>query len=113
MFTPGRDDKAECVSFARAVLCRSRFESGFSHRNEQGFRRVERMMANKIPAEELHRAESKCNALLDLQEDYQHVVSELEGNYSTRVRENHIRQIVGGGAGPEQIVLEEESTWPV
>jgi hypothetical protein len=22
-------------------------------------------------------------------------------------------QIVGGGAGPEQIALEEESTWPV
>lgn len=65
-------------------------------------------MANKIPAEELHRTETKCNTLLDLEEDYQHVISDLERSYRTRVREHHVRQIVGGGAGPEQIVLEEE-----
>jgi hypothetical protein len=66
-------------------------------------------MANKIPAEELHRTEAKCNTLLGLQEDYRHVISDLEKNYSARVRERHVRQIVGGGAGPEQILLEEES----
>jgi hypothetical protein len=66
-------------------------------------------MTNKIPTEELHRTEAKCNALLGLQEDYRHVISDLEKSYRTRVREHHVRQIVGGGAGPEQIVLEEES----
>lgn len=65
------------------------------------------MMANKIPAEQLHRAEAKCNALLEVQEDYGHVISDLEKNYRTRVRQHRVRQIVGGGAGPQRIVLEE------
>ena len=65
------------------------------------------MMVNRIPAEELHQAETKCNALLSVQEDYRHVIGHVEETYGTRLRERHVRHIVGGGAGPEQIVLEE------
>jgi hypothetical protein len=64
-------------------------------------------MPNKIPAEELRRTEAKCNALFRLQEDYHHLISSLEGDYGASVQERHLRKIIGGGAGPEQIVLEE------
>jgi len=65
-------------------------------------------MPNKIPAEELHRTAAKCNALLALQEDYHHVINLLEVNYGVSIREQRIRKIVGGGAGPEQVLLEED-----
>jgi len=64
-------------------------------------------MPKKIPAEELRRTEAKCTALLRLQEDYRHVISSLEENYGASVHERHLRKIVGGSAGPEQILLEE------
>jgi hypothetical protein len=64
-------------------------------------------MTNKIPAEELRRTEAKCNELFRLQEDYRHLISSLEENYGASVQERHVRKIVGGGAGPEQIVLDE------
>jgi|KBSMisStandDraft_5_1062788.scaffolds.fasta_scaffold2113531_1 hypothetical protein len=66
-------------------------------------------MPSKIPAEELHRTEAACNALASFKEDYRYLVRSLEVNYGARIRESHIRRIVGGGAGPEQIVLEEEA----
>jgi hypothetical protein len=65
-------------------------------------------MPNKISIEELHRTEAKCNALLGLQEDYQHLLRSLEKNYGVRIHERRIRRIVGGSAGPEQIVLEQD-----
>jgi hypothetical protein len=65
-------------------------------------------MAKRIPTEELHRTEAKCTALLGLQEDYRHVIRDLEQNYGASVREQPVRRIVGGGAGPEEILLEEE-----
>jgi hypothetical protein len=70
-------------------------------------------MAKRIPSEELHRTEAKCNALIGLQEDYRHVITSLEQNYGTSVREHHLRKIVGGGAGPEQVVLEEDESQDV
>lgn len=65
-------------------------------------------MPNKIPAEELRRTQAKCTALLRLQEDYHHVISSLERNYGARIHEQHVRKVVGGGAGPEEILLEED-----
>lgn len=65
-------------------------------------------MPNKIPAEELGRIEEKCNALIALKEDYHHLIVSLERNYGANIREHPIRRIVGGGAGPEQILLEED-----
>jgi hypothetical protein len=65
-------------------------------------------MAKRIPAEELRRTEAKCTALFGLQEDYHHVIDSLEENYEAKIRERHVRPIIGGGAGPEQILLEED-----
>jgi hypothetical protein len=65
-------------------------------------------MPNKIPVEELRRTEAKCNALLGLHEDYRHIISSLEQNYSARISEHRIRKITGGSAGPEEILLEED-----
>ena len=64
-------------------------------------------MTKKIPPEELRRTEAACNALSVLQEDYQDLIRSLERNFRVRIRERHIRRIIGGGAGPEQILLEE------
>lgn len=80
-----------------------RIENDSCRRHEQNFRRIERTIANKIPAEELHRTESKCNTLLSVQEDYRHVVTDLGKNYRTKVRENHLRQIVGRVARRREI----------
>ena len=67
-------------------------------------------MAKRIPTEELHRTEAKCTALLGLQEDYRHLIRDLEQNYGRSIREQHVRRIVGGSAGVEEILLEEEPT---
>jgi hypothetical protein len=64
-------------------------------------------MSKNIPAEELRRTEAKCTALLHLQEDYRHVINSLEENYGASVHARHVRKIVGGSAGLEQILLEE------
>jgi hypothetical protein len=69
-------------------------------------------MRNGISTKELLRIEAKCNALLGLQEDYQHLIRSLEENYGVRIHERHIRRIVGGSAGPEQIVLEKDEQQP-
>jgi hypothetical protein len=65
-------------------------------------------MFAKIPIEELRRTEAKCNSLLAIEEDYQHVLRSLEQRYATRIRERRLRKIVGGAAGPEEVLLEEE-----
>ena len=65
-------------------------------------------MSKKIPAQELRRTETACNALIVLQEEYQRLIQSLECNHSISIRKRHIRRIVGGGAGPEQILLEED-----
>jgi len=65
-------------------------------------------MPNKIPPEELRRTEEKCNALIALQENYNHLIRSLEVDYGAIVRAHSIRRIVGGGAGVEQILLEED-----
>ena len=62
-------------------------------------------MPNGISSEELHRTEAKCNVLLGLQEDYQHLIRSLAENYGVRIEERRVRRIVGGSAGSEQIVL--------
>jgi hypothetical protein len=67
-------------------------------------------MPPKIPIEELRRTEAACNALASFKEDYHSLVRSLEGNYGARIRERRLRRIVGGGAGPEQILLEEEAS---
>lgn len=67
-------------------------------------------MSSNIPLEELREIEAKCNALLALQEDYRHVVRSLEIKYNIPLREKRIRRIVGGGAGREEILLEENIT---
>jgi hypothetical protein len=64
-------------------------------------------MPKMIPTEELRRTEAKCTALLRLQEDYRHVISSLEENYGATIHERHMRKIVGGSPGPEQILLDE------
>lgn len=66
-------------------------------------------MPSKIPTEKLRRIEAACNALASFKEDYHFLVRSLEGNYDARIRERRVRRIIGGGAGPEQIVLEEEA----
>ncbi|HEX3685605.1 MAG TPA: hypothetical protein VHU83_23930 [Bryobacteraceae bacterium] len=40
-------------------------------------------------------------------EDFLHVVNELQRRYSAIIRVQIIRPIIGGGAGPEQIILAE------
>jgi hypothetical protein len=64
-------------------------------------------MTPKIPIEELRRTEAACNALASLEAEYRPLIHALEGNFGASIRERRIRRIVGGGAGPEQILLEE------
>jgi hypothetical protein len=61
----------------------------------------------KIPAPELRRAETKCNILARIEEDFRHVIADLERRYETQIRIDVIRPIFGGGAGPKHIVLQE------
>ena len=62
----------------------------------------------KIPDDELRTAEAKCNALIALGEEYHHVIRSLESTYGSRISERRVRRIVGGGAGPENMLLEED-----
>ncbi|MBV8827976.1 MAG: hypothetical protein JO108_01975 [Acidobacteriaceae bacterium] len=61
----------------------------------------------KIPPTELHNAERKCNILAEIQEDFSHVVDGLEQTYRANIRVTVIRPVIGGGAGPERILLSE------
>jgi hypothetical protein len=58
-----------------------------------------------IPALELRRAEKKCNILAELDEDFGHVIDKLERRYGVKIRVQVIRPVVGGGAGPERIII--------
>jgi hypothetical protein len=64
-------------------------------------------MPRKIPVEALRRTEAACNALASLEQDHHHLIRSLEGQYGASIQERRIRHIVGGGAGPEQILLVE------
>jgi hypothetical protein len=66
-------------------------------------------MSSNIPVEELNQTEAKCNVLYALGENYSHLVRLLETKYKVRLREKCIRRIVGGGAGPEEILLLEDN----
>jgi hypothetical protein len=61
----------------------------------------------KIPEPELRKAETKCNILSHIEEDFRHVITDLERRYQTQIRIDVIRPIFGGGAGLKQIVLQE------
>lgn len=60
-----------------------------------------------IPASELRKAERKCNILAEIQEDFRHVIDNLERRYGSNIRVQVIRPVIGGGAGPERIILVE------
>jgi hypothetical protein len=58
-----------------------------------------------IPALELRKAEKKCTILAELEEDFRHIIDNLERRYGVKVRVEVIRPVVGGGAGSERILL--------
>jgi hypothetical protein len=58
-----------------------------------------------IPAPELQKAEKKCNILAELDEDFRHVIDNLERRYGVKLHVQVIRPVVGGGAGSERIVI--------
>jgi hypothetical protein len=60
-----------------------------------------------IPAIELRKAERKCNILAEIEEDFRHVIDDLERRYETNIRVQVIRPVIGGSAGPERIILAE------
>ena len=60
-----------------------------------------------IPKPELQDAEKKCNVLAEIGEDFSHVIEALMLQYGASVRVQVIRPIIGGGVGPEQIILTE------
>jgi hypothetical protein len=60
-----------------------------------------------IPLFELRKAERKCNILSEIDEDFRHVVDDLERKYEAIVDVLIIRPVVGGGVGPVRIVLSE------
>jgi hypothetical protein len=62
----------------------------------------------RIPAEKLRQTEAKCNALIAIKEDYGHLIRGLEESYGVRIAEHCVRSVFGGGAGPEQVLLEED-----
>jgi hypothetical protein len=66
-------------------------------------------MPRKIPVNELRRTEAACNVLARLEQDHRPLIRSLEGHYGVSIRERRIRHVVGGGAGPEQILLVEEN----
>lgn len=58
-----------------------------------------------IPPVELRKAETTCNILAELDEDFRHIIDSLERRYGVKVRVQVIRPVVGGGAGPERIII--------
>jgi hypothetical protein len=60
-----------------------------------------------IPTPELRKAERKCNILAEIDEDFSHVIEDLERRYKADIRVQVIRPVVGGGVGSEQIILTE------
>ena len=60
-----------------------------------------------VPLAELRNAERKCNILAEVEENFRHVVDDLERIYKTNIRVQVIRPVIGGGAGSERIVLTE------
>ncbi len=66
----------------------------------------------KIPPSELVSVGKKCTILAELKEDYRHVIEALERRYEVLVSVQVVRPVIGGGAGPEQIVLSEMDNTP-
>jgi hypothetical protein len=60
-----------------------------------------------VPELELQNAERKCNILSEIEEDFHHVIRDLERRYGAVIRVQIIRAIVGGGAGRQRVVLSE------
>jgi hypothetical protein len=60
-----------------------------------------------VPTIELRKAEEKCTILAEIEEDFRHVIDDLERRYETNIRAQIIRPVIGGGAGPERIILVE------
>ncbi|HEX4166428.1 MAG TPA: hypothetical protein VHZ55_13250 [Bryobacteraceae bacterium] len=60
-----------------------------------------------IPKPELLDAEKKCNILAEIGEDFSHVIEALMSQYDASIHVEVIRPVIGGGAGPERIVLTE------
>ncbi|HTU47098.1 MAG TPA: hypothetical protein VMF91_18700, partial [Bryobacteraceae bacterium] len=58
-----------------------------------------------IPELELRKAEKKCTILAELEEDFRHIIDNLERRYRVKVRVQVIRPVVGGGAGSERIII--------
>lgn len=60
-----------------------------------------------VPEFEVRNAERRCNILSEIQEDFRHVIDDLERRYGAMIRVQIIRPIAGGGAGRERILLSE------
>ena len=60
-----------------------------------------------IPTLELRKAEGKCNILSEIEEDFRHVIDDLQRTYDANIRVQVIRPVIGGGVGPERIILAE------
>jgi hypothetical protein len=60
-----------------------------------------------IPPPDLQNAERKCNILAEIEEDFSHVIDGLEQTYRANIRVTVIRPVIGGGTGPERILLSE------
>jgi len=58
-----------------------------------------------IPELELRKAEKKCTILAELDEDFRHIVDNLERRYGVKVRVQVIRPVIGGGTGSERILI--------
>lgn len=59
----------------------------------------------KIPPSELISAERKCTLLAELKEDYRHIIEALERNYGVTVSVQIVRPVIGGGTGPQRLLL--------
>ncbi len=62
-----------------------------------------------ISADELHRLEAKCNALLAADEDYRPLVRAFEEHSGVHLRAQPIRRVIKGAVGPLAVLLEEET----
>jgi hypothetical protein len=58
-----------------------------------------------IPELELRKAEKKCTILAELDEDFRHIIDNLERRFGVKVHVQVIRPVVGGGAGSERILI--------
>jgi hypothetical protein len=60
-----------------------------------------------IPEHERRDAETKCNILAEIDEDFAHIIDRLQRKYQANIRVTVIRPVIAGSAGPERIILEE------